>query len=178
MREDWEDARWVTTSGGADFHWYARSLGPYAYLNYHAIFMDAVWGTDYSRSYLVDADDGFEQNMVFDYARCQPEGYSIEVDSWGSDLPGAYLEKLTVDDASPTVAVGSAEARRIVVGRFYRSQIIVRSPNNLDGFRWKYYEQIDRDRVRLNGDSGSFPDESSNFRRGTIGTCSTCYKNW
>lgn len=159
-----------SSAGSADLHAFDRN-GPGVL---HVLYLEARWTKPKLRT-LRRHTELWQQTVTVRAAQTQ-DRRPIVMEHWSSDLPVADV-KLTTTAQSATFTVAVSQLEKLRPGRLYRTQVLLRSPRDLDGDVWHYSEHIERTApdgrdVRMQG------GESSTPRRGIAGWCPDCYVVW
>lgn len=150
------------------------------YSHFYRIAFDQEW-TEASQfsGYQGNNDSGYEINMAYVN---QPDhcaqGGTTATDYWVSDLPGAYLETIKLDDDNVTYAIGSADPDDLYVGLFVARIRIAQT----DRFCHRYDDVSPKPRVwwyaQYDLDMECGGDECFNLRGGRVGSSRVTANIW
>lgn len=159
-----------SSAGSADLHAFDRT-GPGVL---HVLYLEARWTKPRLRTLRRDTEV-WQQTVTMRAAQIE-DRRPIVMEHWSSDLAMADV-KLTATEQSVSFTVTVSKLGKLRPGRLYRTQILLRSPRDLDGDVWHYSEHIEGtatrgQQVRVQGGKSSAP------RRGISGWCPDCYVVW
>lgn len=159
-----------SSAGSAELH--AFDHGEEGVL--HVLHLEARWTQPKLRK-LRGRAEAWQQAMTVHLFHDQDAG-SVVMDHWSSDLPSARVAT-NESTGSVTIAVTVDRLEKLRPGRLYRTQVLLRSPRDLDGAVWHSTEHVGQT-VAVGGERRFQAEQSSTPRRGISGWCPQCYATW